>query len=259
MSPSSKRSGESPPPPRRRAETPAPVETDGAPAPTTATPAAAAPQPAYDYEAAPDVLYSRIGAWAGIAYALVGFVGSSLLPVGKVDPTNTADQIAAQLVEKRGVVSAGILVTLFSLFFLTVFVSWLYRWLRDAEGEGGWFSTMALIGGVLQVAMLSIVVMLSIGSTVLADYGPDPVIARTLFVLQWQAIAIVFMPTAAFVGGASLVGYVSGQLPRWICYVGMGIGVGLLVPPIAYLPFILSNLWTGLLAVFLLQRTRGRA
>lgn len=213
-----------------------------------------------DYEyVLPSVRYARVGAGAGIAYALVGFVGSSLLPVGKVDPTNTAEEIARHLSTERGRVSAGILLTLISLFFLIVFVSWLHRWLREAEGEGGWFSTMSLAGGVLQVGMLSVVVALSIASTVLESFGPDVVIARTLLVLQWQAIAIVFIPTAAFVGGASLVGYTTGELPRWICYVGLGISIGLLIPPLAFLPFLLSNLWTGLLAMFLFQRSRGRA
>lgn len=253
MSPSSKRRGE-PPPPQRRSSPPTPAPEDPAPE------AEVEAQDDYDDDyLVPVVRYARIGAGAGIAYAVVGFIGAALLPVAKVDPTNTAEEIAAQLVDVRGRVSAGILLTLFSLFFLIVFVSWLYRWLREAEGEGGWFSTLSLAGGVLQVGMLSVVVGLSIASTVLESYGPDVAIARTLLVLQWQAIAIVFIPTAAFVGGASLVGYTTGQLPRWVCYAGLGIAVGLLIPPLAFLPFLLSNLWTGLLAVFLFQRSRGRA
>jgi hypothetical protein len=204
------------------------------------------------------VPYAKFGAGAGIAFALSGFVGSALLPVGKVDPTSSAEEISRQLVAVRGRVSAGILLTLFSLFFLVVFVAWLHRWLRQAEGEDGWFATMSLVGGILEVGALSVVVALSLASTVLDSFGPDVVIARTLLVLQWQAIPIAFIPTAAFVGGASLVGYTTGQLPRWICYLGLGISVGLLVPPLAFLPFLLSNLWTGLLAVFLFQRSRGR-
>jgi len=260
VSPSSKRPGETPPPPRRRAGAPPTAEppaADDGPAPAPAAPAPASAEPVYEYGAPPAVPYARIGAWAGVLYALVGFVGSSLLPVGEVDPTNTAGEIAAQLADRRGTISVGILLTLFSLFFLILFVAWLHRWLREAEGEDGWFSTVSLIGGVLQVGMLSLLVALSIAATVLEDYGPDAVIARTLLVLQWQAIAVVFLPTAAFVGGASLVGYTSGQLPRWLCYAGIGIAVGLLVPPLAYLPFLLSSLWTGFLAVFLLQRSRG--
>lgn len=271
MSPSSKRRGEPPPPARRfrppRSERPASkaVPADAGAGGHAGTgelgaPGAAPEYDDYDYDdGPPEVPYAKIGAGAGIAYALLGFIGASLLPVGKVDPTNTAEQIARQLVTERGRVSAGILLTLFSLFFLIVFVAWLHRWLRSAEGEDGWFSTVSIAGGVLQAGMLSVVVGLSIAATVLDSYGPDVVVARTLLVLQWQAIAIVFVPTAAFVGGASLVGYTTGQLPRWLCYVGLGISVGLLIPPLAFLPFLLSNLWTGLLAVFLFQRSRGRA
>ncbi len=202
--------------------------------------------------------YGRLAALAGILYAVVGFVGWSLLPAGRVEPNDPAAEVARQLVEDRGRISAGILLTLFSLFFLVVFVSWLHRWLRDAEGEGGWLATLALVGGVLLAAMLSVVTLLSIAATVLEGYGDDPVIARTLLVLQWQAVAVAFVPSAAFVGGVALVGHTTGYLPRWLNYSGLVIAVGLLIPPVAFLPFLLSSLWTGMLAVMLLQRSRFR-
>jgi hypothetical protein len=135
-------------------------------------------------------------------------------------------------------------------------VAWLHRWLRDVEGRGGWLATLALIGGVLMVAAMSLVVLLAVAGTVLEDYGPDPVIARTLLVLQWQAVAISFIPTAAFVGAVSLIGQGAGVLPKWLTYSGVAIALGLLLPPIAFLPFLLSTLWTGMLAVLLLQRAR---
>ena len=204
-----------------------------------------------------NVPYGRLGAAAGIAYALVGFVGSSLLPAGKVSPTDPSQVVARQLTADRGRVSAGILLTLFSMFFLIVFVAWLYRWLRDIEGDG-WLANLTLVGGILEVGGLLVVVVLSIGATVLDRYGADPVIARTLLVLQWQAIAIAFVPTAAFVGGIAALGFTSAQLPRWMSYSGFALALGLLVPPVAFLPFLLSNLWTGLLAIYLLQRSRGR-
>jgi Domain of unknown function (DUF4386) len=205
---------------------------------------------------APPARYEKLGAGAGVAYALVGFVGSSLLPVAKVGPEDTAAAIAKQLLADRGRVSAGVLLTMLSLFFFLVFLSCLHRWLRDVEGEEGWFATLALVGGALMAGMLLVVVMLAIASTVLAGYGPDPVVARTILVLEWQAIPIAFIPAAAFIGGTGLVGYTTGALPRWLAISGLVIAIGLLVPPLAFLPFLLSTLWTGMLAIFLLQRTR---
>jgi hypothetical protein len=209
----------------------------------------------YDYEP-PGRRYERLGAGAGLAYAVVGFIGSSLLPIGRVDPQDSSAAIARALVADRGRVSAGILLTMLSLFFLLVFLAWLHGWLRDVEGEGGWLTTLAVIGGSVMVAMLLVVVLLSIGATVLDDYGPDPVVARTILVLQWQAVAVTFIPAAAFVGGIGLVGVTTGVLPRWLSVSGVVIAVGLLIPPLAFLPFLLSTLWTGMLAVFLLQRSR---
>ena len=199
---------------------------------------------------------NRLAPAAGIAYALLAFLGSSLLPIGKVQPQDTTAAIAHRFTEDRGRVSAGVLLLLFSLFFLMVFVAWLHRWLREVEGPGGWLATLALIGGALMVATMSLTVLLSIAGTVLDDYGPDAVIARTLLVLQWQAVAIAFVPTAAFIGATSLVGFGREVLPKWLTYSGVAIALGLLLPPIAFLPFLLSTLWTGMLAVFLLQRIR---
>lgn len=198
----------------------------------------------------------RLAPAAGIAYALLNFLGSSLLPVGEAEPEDAAAAIAGRFTEDRGRVSAGVLLILLSLFFLMVFVAWLHRWLREVEGRGGWLATLALVGGVLMVATMAIVVLLSIGGTVLEDYGGDPVIARTLLVLQWQAVAVTFIPTAAFIGATSLVGLGGQVLPKWLTYSGVAIALGLLLPPVAFLPFLFSTLWTGMLAVLLLQRTR---
>jgi hypothetical protein len=200
--------------------------------------------------------FERLGPAAGVAYALLSFVGSSLLPIGRVDPDDTASVIARQLANDRGRVSAGVLLTLFSLFFLLVFVAWLQRWLRDVEGPRGWLATAAFAGGVLMVGMLLVVVLVHLGGTVLESYGADAVIARTLLVLQWQAVVIVFVPTAVFVGATSLIGMADELLPKWLSYTGVAIALGLLLPPVAFFPFILSTLWTGMLAVVLLQRTR---
>lgn len=201
--------------------------------------------------------FSRLGAAAGVAYALVGFIGSSLLPVGAVEPEDSAQAAARQFTAERGRISAGVLLTVFSLFFLLVFVCWLYRWLREVEGPRGWLATLSLGGGLLTVGAVSVVVLLSLAGTVLEDYGGDAVMARTLLLLQWQAVAIAFIPTAAFVGATSLVGYTRDVLPRWLTYSGLIIALGLLLPPIAFFPFLLSNLWTGMLAVVLLQRVRA--
>ncbi|MGH9280439.1 MAG: hypothetical protein ACRD12_20385, partial [Acidimicrobiales bacterium] len=152
---------------------------------------------------------------------------------------------------------AGILLTLFSAFFLLVFVSWLHRWLRQAEGEGGWLATLAFGGGVLLVGSLLVVLVLSLASTVIDDYGPDPVIARTLLTVRLWAVAITFVPAASFVGATGVIGWRSGWLPRWMSYAGMALAAGMLIPPLAYFPFLLSTIWTGMLGVTLIQQGRA--
>ncbi len=252
--PSSKR--RRPSPPRPAAGSPAREAADRPPSPP---PPAAEPDLSDEDGSTegPDLARAgRLAPAAGIVYALLAFLGSSLLPIGRAEPEDEAAAVARQFTEVRGRVSAGVLLMLFSLFFLLVFVAWLHRWLREIEGRGGWLATLALIGGVLMVATMSLVMLLSIAGTVLDDYGADPVIARTLLVLQWQAVAVSFVPTAAFIGATSLVGQAAQVLPKWLTYSGVAIAIGLLIPPVAFLPFLLSTLWTGMLAVLLLQRIR---
>ncbi|MFP5319793.1 MAG: hypothetical protein ACLGI2_16055 [Acidimicrobiia bacterium] len=254
MSPSSKRPRPTPPPPRDR--------DPGAPPPSRPVPAEVPPptDPDGDYGALgpPTGPLGRLACFFGLGYALLGFLGWSLLPVGGVDPNDPAADIARELVDQRGRISAGILLTLFSLFFFMVFLSWLWRWLRDAEGPGGWVANVTLVGGILLVGMLLVITMLTIAAAVLDDFGPDPVMARTLLVLQWQSVAVAFIPSAAFVGGTALVGHTAGVLPRWLNYSGFAIALGLLIPPLAFFPYLLSSLWTGMLAIMLLQRSRFR-
>jgi hypothetical protein len=202
--------------------------------------------------------YPRLGAASGVAFALLAILGSSLLAVGDVEPTDAAGAIAERFTDVRGTVSLGILMTLFAVFFLMVFVAYLHRWLRTVEGERGWLATLGLIGGVLLVGMLSVVLLLSIAATVLGDYGDDPVVARTLLVLNWQALALAFMPAAAFIGAVSLIGVGPGRLPRYLTYSGLALAAGLLVPPVAPLPYLFSTLWIGMLAVTLLTRAGPR-
>jgi len=221
-------------------------------------PPPATPEAGYGVLGPPTGPLGRLACLFGLAYALLGILGASLLPVGTVDPEDPAADIARELADQRGRISAGILLTLLSLFCFMVFLAWLWRWLGDAEGAQAWVANVTLVGGILLAGMLLVITLLSIAATVLDDFGPDPVIARTLLVLQWQAVAVAFVPAAAFVGGTAFVGHQGGVLPKWLNYSGFAIALGLLIPPLAFFPYLLSSLWTGMLAIMLLQRSRFR-
>lgn len=238
---------------RRRRPQPGPARPRP-PEPADATQARASGGEATTSSVHPQVHASRMGAGSGVIFALLSFVGSALLGAGDVEPADPAADIAARFVDQRGSVSLGIFLTLVSLFFLLVFVAYLHRWLRMVEGEDGWYATLALAGGVLLVGALLLGVLVAVSTTVLEDYGADPVIARTLLVLGWQGVALAFVPASAFVGSVSLVGVRSGALPRWLCTSGLVLACGLLVIPVAFIPFLFSTLWTGLVAVTLLTR-----
>lgn len=197
---------------------------------------------------------ARFGAGAGVVFALLSFPSSMLLAVTDVEPTDPAADIAAQFVETRGRVGLGVILTLLSMFFLLVFVSYLYRWLRQAEGDRGWLSTLAFAGGLLVVVTLLMGLLIAFAGTLLEDYGDDPAIARMLLVLGWRSGIIVIVPMAALVGGTAAVAARTGELPRWLSTSGLVLAGSMLVIPVAAIPYLFSTLWIGMVAVTLLTR-----
>lgn len=244
---------------RRRpaqASAPAPAEAPAVPAATpTATPT---PTTSAEVAALQGIPWARFGAGAGVAFSLLAFLASSSLAVGNIQLSDPSAEIAAKFVDARGRVSLGVILTLLSLFFLLVFVAFIHRWLRGLEDDDGWMSTLALGGGLLLVAMLLMVLLVPVAGTILDDYGGDPVIARTLMVLGRQALAVAFVPAAAFVGSVALVARSAGALPRWMTTTGLVLGGGMLVPPVAAYPYLFATLWIGIVAVTLLTRVSPR-
>lgn len=195
---------------------------------------------------------SRFGAGSGVLFALLSFLSSSMLAVGEVESTDSAADIAARLVETRGRVTLGVILTLLSLFFLLVFVSYLYSWLRSLEGRSGWLANVAYGGGLLTVASVGVSVLISFSGAALDDYGGSPEVAKMLLLLDERSEVVAIVPLAALMGATALVAARAGDLPRWLTTSGMLLAASLLLLPLP--PLLFSTLWLGLLAITLLSR-----
>jgi len=152
----------------------------------------------------------------------------------------------------------------FRSFVLTVgliafvwFVVALTTLLRRAEGEPPWRSTIAMLSGVLLPALA-----LS-GSEVAAGFRADdldPQIARYAFDESQAAFANARVALGSFAGCCGWVLLTTRFLPRWLGWLAIATGLGLVLSriswtsPIWLLPYLMFWLWVIIVAVLLLRR-----
>jgi hypothetical protein len=135
--------------------------------------------------------------------------------------------------------------------------------LRRAEGEAPWRSTIAMVSGVLLVALV-----LS-GNEVAAAFRADdldPQIARYAFDEAHVAFANAWVALGSFAGCCGWVIASTGFLPRWLGWLAIASGVGLALSRISWtseiwlLPYAMFWLWVIIVAILLLRRNfRGVA
>ena len=175
-------------------------------------------------------------------------------------PSASDDAILSYYAEsgyQRKFAIAFLLTTIAAPFFLW-FLGSLAARLRQAEGEPGWFSRIALVSGGAFVAVAFVGTALSqfVPDAVNNDpdqFGLDPDIARLLTNAAYTLNSELAVPLAApLVLATSLVFLRTGLLPRWVGWAGLAVTlvsfVGFLVGP----TFLL--VWILVVAVYLVRR-----
>ena len=177
-------------------------------------------------------------------WAIVGpltgivFVVLLLLSVGirgdlradlEIDSTS-ADETANVLVDRLDQVRNGSYIGLFGLVFFFGFLAYFRSRLQQAEGEGGWLTSMAYGGGLVTAAVMLVFISLDLATTAVSDYGSDTQVAKALIALRWKYVWVLAPPMIAFTLGASLVIVRYAALPRWIGWIGFPVAVTLLLP-----------------------------
>jgi len=166
-------------------------------------------------------LRGRLGAGSGILFAVLILPGIILgAPSG--DPTMRASEIA------RGggaytQVRVGIYLTLVAVFFFLVFMAYLYRYLRAAEGPEGWMADLAYAGGLVAAGVMLILAAIRLAATVVSDYGEDPQVAKTFVLLDWDYAGVLGPALAALIGGTSAIGLRFGAIPGPVAWIGVGL------------------------------------
>ncbi len=209
----------------------------------------------------------RIGAASGAICVSAVLVGNGMALAGQSGATDGPRLLADLTAEPSAVNSVGLGLELFGWAALMVFVSYLYRVLRRAEGPDAWLAPVAFGSGVLMASIK----LGSVAPLTAAWYRRDDLtvgnaqtlndLAGALFVVSGWATGLL----VAMAGGSALA---SRVLPRWLAWFGMASGVATLVAgsmgihdPRSYvaLPFVTGLLWIFVTSVLLTLRVSWRA
>ena len=201
------------------------------------------------------LLLERIGALSGLAFAGLLIAGFSIAGVSDPpSPDDPAAVIAAHLADNATGQDLAISLLLAAVACLVVFVSYLRHALQRAEPARTYLPATAWAGGLLLAAMLLVMIAIEVASGVVASYGDDSQVAKTLFILSWDFIYVVGPPLALLIGATSAAGLLHGGLPRWLSWAGVPL-VALLLTPLTYFGFLLSLPWFVAVSLTLAVKT----
>ena len=210
--------------------------------------------------------YARTGAASGAVCVLLVMVGNGLALAGWSEDRD-GPGVLADLQRDLSVVNmVGLSMELLGWAALVMFLGYLYRVLKRAEGPDGWLAPVAFGSGLIMVC----VKLGSVAPLTAAWYRRDDLTvttAATLSDLSGALFIVSGWTTGLLVASAAGSALTSGVLPRWLGWFGMVSGVAALVAgtagimgPRGYvpLPFLAALLWILISSVVLTVRvSRG--
>lgn len=201
-----------------------------------------------------EMLLERIGALSGVAFIGLFVAASTMGGSESPSPDDSSGAIAVYMADNAPGWDLSIGLSLIAVACLVVFVSYLRQALQRAEPARTFLPAAAWAGGLLFAAMLLALLSIQIASGVIASYGDDTQVAKTLYLLSWDFAAVFGPPLAVLIGATSVAGLLHGGLPRWLGWAGLPLVVLLLSPAMWY-GFLLALLWFIALSVALTVRT----
>jgi hypothetical protein len=205
----------------------------------------------------------RFAAATGAIYVALIMVGSGLA-TGNGDPQDGPTILAHLRAGRTPVETIGVTMEILGFGLFLVFLGYLYRVLRRAEGAEGWGAAVALGAGLVTTA-----VKLAAATAMLASEAhPDqltPDLARVLNDIGGGGFVISGYLYGIFVLAAAGSSFVSRALPRWLAISGLvtgvltvAAGVAGILDPIGYVPvpFLVCLAWVLVTSIVLASRRR---
>ena len=207
---------------------------------------------------------ATLTAGVGAAHAILFLLAYFLLS-GVPGPEATDEEIYAYYASSAGRLPSlvGLYVMPFAVIAFTWFIVALRMWeVFSIRRESVLLSNLQLVSGILYVGLLSVGAAAQgvLAASIEFASGPvDPVAARQ-FPLYGNTVVLVFAVrmAAVFVFTTSNIGRSAGVLPAWFVYVGIAVGLfmllGVTLTPVLILVF---PIWLLLLSAILLAKARS--
>lgn len=215
--------------------------------------------------------WERLAATTGLIFVMLSVL-AGFLPGSPLSGSAATEEIRNYFVEHRtALLWQGLLFTGAGIFFVWWLGS-LRAFLRRAEGGGGRLSAVAFGGGV---AAAGAAVVLIAGDTALAYRSANSLEPGALvFVRDASLIGIAYLGSlvSVLIAAATLVGWRTGGLPKWVALVGAGAIVVNLVGAFAaftttgalrpggkssLVPLLALDVWIVAVSVVMLQKLGG--
>jgi hypothetical protein len=205
-----------------------------------------------------DRIRSRATISAGIAFVVLAVAGNALQ--GST-PALHGDAGAVVRFYSDGStrIAVAMMVSLISVFFLTVFLAAFGSALTKVEGDEGWAGRMASGGGVVTCALLAGGFALNAAGALRAGDGgevaPD---SAVVFYDGGLALSGLAAPIgmAVLLAGSAFVTISTGMLPRWFGWASAVLAVLGIVTPVSFLLMLLFPVWVVAACVVLARHRR---
>jgi hypothetical protein len=210
-------------------------------------------------------------AWAGgVAYGALQFA-ALVFAIVVIVPTHAPldaplDEAARAFAEHATLIAAGNYLLTLPLPFLLLFLGGLFAALRRAAGGGEAPAAAALGAGLVAAVVAPLGALLSGLAARVAVLGGDQAVVRELDGVGPLLWAFNALPHATLLGIVAAVALRGGLAPRWLTWVGLGLGMvalgatGTLVSaalfPLLALEMLAFPLWVLALSAALLRSPR---
>jgi hypothetical protein len=208
----------------------------------------------------------RFAAATGAIYVALIMVGSGLA-TGNGDPQDGPTILAHLRHGRTPTETVGVTMEILGFAVFLIFLGYLYRVLRRAEGAAGWGAAVAFGAGLLTTAVkLAGATAMLASEAHPAQLTPD--LARVLNDIGGGGFVVSGYIYGIFVLAAAGSAFASRALPRWLTISGLvagvltvAAGVAGILDPIGYVPvpFLLCLAWVLVTSIVLTVRGGQRA
>ncbi len=193
----------------------------------------------------------RLAPLSGVLFAVLFAIG--ILVTGDEPDTKASAKEIIDHFNDTGKIYAGIICVLLGALLMLLFTSILRNALRDSGRAPEWVSSFVFGGGVVYSVGLAIFAMNQIALIDAADLG-KPEVAQALNILNSDNFAPAVLGMAAIFFGTAWAILKGANLPKWLGWVAIVLGICTVAGPLGILAFFLFPIWVLVVSIVLYRR-----